>query len=471
MSIVFNLLFIVLLTAVSAKSTHVCPIVLPVFTAQRPAPPRPPPSTKVVSPRVIDGRVPSYRATTYHVALSSPPTPSTRRCTATRLSKHWVLTAAHCKVTRNWTVSLSAPSIFGGIPARIEQVYKHPNYTSVTQRRFDIALIKVSPPPFEPPTFGTVKLNARSDHPMDEAFVRVSGFGKSTDAAPTLSNFGSLRFADIPVFPFAQCRAAYKQVDAVGPLSRERQLCAGYARGGCDACSGDSGGPLVQFDARGDVVQVAVVSAAKGCALAGFPGINARVDAVLPWMRSVGAQFDTGVARQQFRRGGINGAPPPPDAPPQPRPSRSATPTPLPTGAPVAVAPVAPTRTAQPAASTGLRPPAATAGPGPGPGPGGGEGGTVVASTAPWAAGEEEDGELVPMWSAEVDGAADGEGADDADGEDAVQLGEAQGSRAPRSPSDTRQSGSGVNVLALVLGVVGGAAALVAALLVFVLRR
>lgn len=368
-------------------------------------------------------------------------------------------------------MSLSAPSIFGGAPAVIERVFNHPNYTSVTQRRFDIALIKVRPPPFEPPTFGTVKLNARSDRPADEAFVRVSGFGKSTDEPPTMSNFGSLRFADIPVYPFSKCRAAYKTVPAVGLLSGQRQLCAGYARGGCDACAGDSGGPLVQFDDDGNVVQVAVVSAAKGCALAGFPGINARVDAVLDWMRSVGAQFDTGVPVQQFRNGGILGGQDKDDGKQEarPRPSKSSTPTPLPVGAPVPPPPPPPpplpprpVRTPPPRASS------ADVGPRPPPGAGQPDAAvqpSAVPEAAAWAPGgeAEDDEELIPDASVE---------ADDGDGEGGLQTGgDLQGSGGPRSPSDTRQAGGGVNVLALVLGVVGGAAALVAVVLVFVLRR
>ena len=51
-------------------------------------------------------------------------------------------------------------------------------------------------------------------------------------------------------------------------------VCAAYEVGGKDSCQGDSGGPIV--DASTGVL-VGAVSWGTGCALAGFPGVYARV--------------------------------------------------------------------------------------------------------------------------------------------------------------------------------------------------
>ena len=50
-------------------------------------------------------------------------------------------------------------------------------------------------------------------------------------------------------------------------------MCAGFDACGRDSCQGDSGGPIV--DDQGTVI--GAVSWGTGCALAGFPGVYARV--------------------------------------------------------------------------------------------------------------------------------------------------------------------------------------------------
>lgn len=50
-------------------------------------------------------------------------------------------------------------------------------------------------------------------------------------------------------------------------------FCAGFPEGGKDSCQGDSGGPVVDENR----VQVGIVSWGEGCALAGKPGVYAKV--------------------------------------------------------------------------------------------------------------------------------------------------------------------------------------------------
>lgn len=57
-------------------------------------------------------------------------------------------------------------------------------------------------------------------------------------------------------------------------------ICAGEK--GKDSCQGDSGGPMV--DSAGK--QVGVVSWGIGCALAGYPGVYARVSTYADWISS-----------------------------------------------------------------------------------------------------------------------------------------------------------------------------------------
>ena len=62
-------------------------------------------------------------------------------------------------------------------------------------------------------------------------------------------------------------------------------ICAGYPEGGKDSCQGDSGGPLI-CNEGGKAVFTGVVSLGLGCAAPNFPGIYARVTAVLNWIEN-----------------------------------------------------------------------------------------------------------------------------------------------------------------------------------------
>ena len=61
-------------------------------------------------------------------------------------------------------------------------------------------------------------------------------------------------------------------------------ICAGEK--GKDSCQGDSGGPMVDAAKK----QVGVVSWGIGCALAGYPGVYARVSTYADWI-SATAKF------------------------------------------------------------------------------------------------------------------------------------------------------------------------------------
>merc|ERR1719308_383161 len=66
-------------------------------------------------------------------------------------------------------------------------------------------------------------------------------------------------------------------------------MCAGdLKKGKIDACQGDSGGPVAWLDDQtGEVKVVGVTSYGYRCALAGSPGVYARVTEVLDWINEV----------------------------------------------------------------------------------------------------------------------------------------------------------------------------------------
>ena len=64
------------------------------------------------------------------------------------------------------------------------------------------------------------------------------------------------------------------------------EFCAGKMTGGIDSCQGDSGGPLICLDGQNQPVLYGAVSWGSGCAWNGYPGIYAKVAAVVDWVVS-----------------------------------------------------------------------------------------------------------------------------------------------------------------------------------------
>ena len=64
-------------------------------------------------------------------------------------------------------------------------------------------------------------------------------------------------------------------------------FCAGYKEGGVDACQGDSGGPIVSLSDDGKAAKlIGITSWGKGCGLANFYGVYAKIASVRNWIDS-----------------------------------------------------------------------------------------------------------------------------------------------------------------------------------------
>lgn len=88
-----------------------------------------------------------------------------------------------------------------------------------------------------------------------------------------------LRHVQIWTVNQAVCRARYAEI---GRTVTDNMLCSGWLDvGGRDQCQGDSGGPLVH-----NGVVVGVCSWGEECALARYPGVNARVSRYTAWIQA-----------------------------------------------------------------------------------------------------------------------------------------------------------------------------------------
>ncbi|AAZ27366.1 S1 family peptidase [Colwellia psychrerythraea] len=211
-------------------------------------------------------------------------------CGASFIGGHYILTASHCvdgSTASDIDVVVGEHNLKDrttGVRYKVAQIYMHEDYDSVATNN-DIAILELETAitnvtPIKPLTVELESLLKTGD------LLTVMGWGNlSVDdqSFPTV-----LHKVDVALFDRDKCNAAY------GGGLTEQMLCAGFELGGKDSCQGDSGGPLV-INKNGEWYQAGVVSFGEGCAVAGFPGVYARVSKFLDWIKEKKA----GVSYQQ----------------------------------------------------------------------------------------------------------------------------------------------------------------------------
>jgi len=117
-----------------------------------------------------------------------------------------------------------------------------------------------------PVSLDTIGGQTEGDH------FTVTGWGTTSSGGST-SNI--LQKVSVPFVTQESCKRSYGSNDITDGM-----ICAGEK--GKDSCQGDSGGPMVDAAKK----QVGVVSWGIGCALAGYPGVYARVSTYADWISS-----------------------------------------------------------------------------------------------------------------------------------------------------------------------------------------
>ncbi|KAF5275348.1 hypothetical protein FQR65_LT04176 [Abscondita terminalis] len=212
------------------------------------------------------------------------------QCGATLLTDRWLLSAGHCffhSLEEHWVARMGALRRGTSLPSPYEQlrpiiqIILHPGYIDVGFLN-DISLLQMETPVIFSDYVRPICLPNTESVLKDNRICTVIGWGQLFEVGRIFPD--TLQEVQVPVISTSECR----KHTLLLPLYKitDDMFCAGYDRGGRDACLGDSGGPLMCSEPDGRWVLHGITSNGYGCARANRPGVYTKVANYLAWIHS-----------------------------------------------------------------------------------------------------------------------------------------------------------------------------------------